>query len=113
MKKTVFNLIHLLSYIISIFIIIVLLITISSSLSGYSSSIINSSYVNLDVKILINFYDNKVELITIDDNYSYFYKVKDGIVYFNNSEYIIFSNGLFNPEENVYFLKLNEQINFD
>lgn len=106
-KKDLFkDILHFLSYIIVIGIILIICLSIYNSYSGYQlKTIVDNCYYNNNS--FINVVNNsQIQFITEEEKKNYFYYIVDGILTFNDEDYVIFKNGLLNLSNNVFYFKV-------
>jgi hypothetical protein len=100
------DILHLFVYILVISLIVFTCLCLSHSYDGYRINSILDNYYYYDNSFII--VNNDVELEVIKDNKSetYYYFINKGILTFNSQEFVIFDNGIFDEENNIFYFKI-------
>lgn len=105
-KNVLKDILHFLLYLLIISIIVFICLCIYHSFNGYQiTSIVNNDYYNNEVIISIL---NDVEVEFYFDNNStiHYYYIDHGILKFDEKEFVILDNGLFDEENNIFYFKI-------
>ena len=105
-KNILKDILHLSLYLLVIALIVFMCLCIYHSFNGYQIlSIVENNYYNEEVLITI-LNDVEVEFYENSKSTIHYYYIDHGILKFDEKEFVILDNGLFDEENNIFYFKI-------